>query len=327
MSELNIQRVAPEPSLLESPWLWIVIGGSVLAYHFRLGSPGWNDLLSSVLEQARITAGIACFLYSLDRKRSVWKTVLIALFATVVFGVPTRSFGFFPLLITLLTLALFLCGKRVTSAVFFGIGLMIVTVFLSLSPYRAQKVVELTLDWWDLAREGHQIHFGSMLTNVVQGRWLGSASMVLPPSAKEIDDSLIYSASWQLSRLCLQYGNVVVLAWLSYSACFFWWITRRIILVVGFKQRLLLFALAIGALILAIQPVMEISGLLPKWVGAHPIQGTLVGNLTLLLAIFIVRYRAPPADVTWPGAWGFLRYSLIGLTVLVAVKHVSIVIQ
>jgi len=308
---------------LLSPWLWVAIGG--IAGMYPMAPGGWASVSLAIADQIRLTAGILCVSLALESQRKWWANTVLVLIGLVAFGHIQRSAGYYLELILLITLVLTLSGRRWGSIVFLVTASIAITVLWSLSPYRVNHLVRLTMDWLDASRDGHAI-FGAMQQNVRLGGWFGSDSSFFTHWAPESSITLEYLPSWNLSAFCRSHGSTAVLAWFGFAGAMYYWTTQRLTHVANNGLRRALFVIALFVLWLAIQPVMEIYGWLPRWMASRPISATAVSLFALALAAFTAYDTTGKSPAVWPRSWLAIRNTTIGLVVIVSIKHLILII-
>ena len=325
MQTFQASSTAPSnPRWLISPWLVVLISAllSATALKFRLS--GWSDPWLALAEQLRMASAVICLLLAVASHRRCWQSVLLAFAAGVVFVTPLRSIGYYPELVLLITLALALSGRRMGAVLFlFTASILLAWLLYSVSPYRVDRLANMTLDWWDASREQHE-YYALLQQNVRLGGLFGFSEYAMRAATLDPYGEYDMQFGWSLSLHCLRYGSLMLIAWIAASTFNYWWITRRTMHVANEQLRLLLFVLAILTLALALQPAIEVNGLLPKWLGSHPIAATLLSQA--LLALSVMRMRRSESPAGWPRSWLLIHRAMIGLAALTVVKTMLLLV-
>ena len=131
--------------------------------------------------------------------------------------------------------------------------------------------------------------------------------------------------SWQLGTFCLTHGSAAILVWVAVVGVLFYWLTQRLRHIAEGRFRTALFVLAILLTMLAMQPVIEMHGGLPRWMAAHPITATAVSLALLTLVVLgATRNRGEvPSDL--PRFWQVMQTATSALAGLVFVKQIMLV--
>ena len=306
----------------ESPWLWLFIGG--MAGMYRIGPGGWSDVPLSMAEQLRLAAGVLFVSFALETPQKWWKQGLFVLFGVAAFGLTQRSFGYYPELILLVTLVLVLGNRWWLAAAFLLTATAALMLFVLASPYRVDQLANMSMDWLDSSREGHAA-YDAMQQNVRLGGWFGPLApepATLPTDSEASRETWV---SWQLAAFCLKHGSAPILAWIAIVGALFYWLTQRLRQIAEGGFRTALFVLAILFSGLAIQPVLEIHGGMPRWMAAHPPIATVASLVLLTLVVRSVSTGHRSGSEGIPRSWQTIGCSVLVLcTGLVAMQVILI---
>lgn len=315
--------VTPKHRWWESPWLWLFIGA--MAGMYRIGPGGWSDVPLSMAEQLRLAAGVLFVSFALETRRKWWTQGLFVLFGVAAFGLTQRSFGYYPELILLVTLVLVFGNRWWLAAAFLLTATAALMLFVLASPYRVDQLANMSMDWLDSSREGHAA-YDAMQQNVRLGGWFGTVApepATLPTDSEASRETWV---SWQLAAFCLKHGSAPILAWIAIVGALFYWLTQRLRQIAEGGFRTALFVLAILFTGLAIQPVLEIHGGLPRWMAAHPIFATVVSLVSLAFAVFANNRNHDKVRSDLPRSWRLILGTTIGLAGTVFIAHVVLVV-
>ncbi len=302
----------------ESPWLWLLIGGMVGMY--RMGPGGWSDVPLAMAEQLRLAASVLFVSFALDSRHQRREQGLFVLFGFAAFGLMQRSFGYYLELILLTTLVLALNQRRWLAIAFLAAATTALMLFVMASPYRVDQLANMSMDWLDSSREGHAA-YAAMQQSVRLGGWFGTAAPE-PAIFATVSETWF---SWQLGTFCLTHGSAAILVWVAVVGVLFYWLTQRLRHIAEGRFRTALFVLAILLTMLAMQPVIEMHGGLPRWMAAHPITATAVSLALLTLVVLgATRNRGEvPSDL--PRFWQVMQTATSALAGLVFVKQIMLV--
>jgi len=291
---------------------------------YRMGPGGWSDVPLAMAEQLRLAASVLFVSFALDSRHQRREQGLFVLFGFAAFGLMQRSFGYYLELILLTTLVLALNQRRWLAIAFLAAATTALMLFVMASPYRVDQLANMSMDWLDSSREGHAA-YAAMQQSVRLGGWLGTAAPAPAIFATVTETSRETWFSWRLSTFCLTHGSAAILVWIGLVGVLFYWLTQRLRLIAEGGFRTALFVLAILLTMLAMQPVIEMHGGLPRWMAAHPITATAVSLALLTLVVLgATRNRGEvPSDL--PRFWQVMQTATSALAGLVFVKQIMLV--
>lgn len=315
--------ITARPAWSMSPWPWLFVGA--MSGLYRMGPEGWSDIPLAITEQLRLIACVLFVSLGIETRRSWQNKVLLGVLGLVAFGFVQRSFGYYPVLIVLITFVLALSGRRWSAIIFLVAATIALVAVISGSPYRIDQLATMTLDWWDASRDGHA-NYDVMQQHIRRGGWFGAAEHDVAAMLVGGQTSAVTWVSWNLSKYCLVHGSAALLAWIGFVGAWFVWVTRRLRHVAENGLRTALFAISTLLVWLAIQPVLEVNGFVPHWLAAHPMSATTCVLVLLAIGLIAANSKLDRMPTGLPASWRLIRNMAIGLVGFVLAAHVRLIL-